>query len=145
LRRARAGRACTPLCRHRRAGRGAAQRAGGVDAALLRRVQGAAARPPRRRRQAFRGGGRADQTLAAAPHEVEEGEVPMSTFMPYVLLVSCVVAAAAVLAERALGAFERPTRGVWLAALLASAVLPVVALTLNDTELNEADARAVPA
>jgi hypothetical protein len=49
----------------------------------------------------------------------------MSTFMLYVLLVSCVVASAALLAERALAAFDRPTRGVWLTALLASAALPV--------------------
>ena len=58
----------------------------------------------------------------------------MSTFMPYALLVSCVLSAAAAMAACALAAFERPTRGVWLAALLASAALPFALIAARDAQ-----------
>jgi beta-lactamase regulating signal transducer with metallopeptidase domain len=55
----------------------------------------------------------------------------MIALMVYVLLVSCVVAASAILADRALTSFGRPTRGIWLVALLASAAVPVVTVTAS--------------
>lgn len=55
----------------------------------------------------------------------------MITLMTYFLLVSGAVAAAAIMGERALAALGLPTRGVWVAALLASVVVPVVPLQLD--------------
>lgn len=49
------------------------------------------------------------------------------SWIGYCLVVSALLGLAALAAERALGHYRRPVRGVWLAALIGSVLIPVVA------------------